>query len=167
MLWHVAQHHRISPNLRMRSHANIPQQFCSGPHIDVAFQHWCFCAAPRAKGHLLKKQAIRADFGSGVNHYSIRMRQQQTALNLAVQRNIGPTYCTPKSVTQHGPTAKQGGQQMAAGTVFLVGADACQQTFTWVPLPGTFVFTAPVRHGTAYVWLHASTFLGLMTAGTP
>jgi len=105
MRWHINQHHRISPNLRMRAHANAAQQFSTCPYIYMTFQHRRFCAAARAQSHLLKKQAIRANSCGGVNHYSIRMRQQQTALDLAVQRNIGPTYSAPKSVTQYGPTS--------------------------------------------------------------
>jgi len=61
----IIQYHRISPNLRVRSHANTPQQFCSGPHINMAFQHGGFCASSRAKGHLLKSRQFGPILAAG------------------------------------------------------------------------------------------------------
>jgi hypothetical protein len=42
----------------------------------------------RTKRHLLEQEAIRPNFDIGMNHYSIWVRQQQTAAEFAVQWDV-------------------------------------------------------------------------------
>jgi hypothetical protein len=62
-----------------------------------------FRCAPVAnpKRDLLKQQAIRPDLSFRMYDDAVRMRQQQTAAQFAIERNVGASDYAPTSVSQY------------------------------------------------------------------
>ena len=66
------------------------------------------CAAvANSKCYLLEQQTIRPDSSFRMYDDAIRMRQQQTAAQFAIERNVGASYYAPISVLQYGANSRQ------------------------------------------------------------
>ena len=50
---------------------------------------------------LLEQQAVRSDFSVRMYDDAIRMRQQQTAAQFAIERDVGASDYAPTSVSQY------------------------------------------------------------------
>jgi hypothetical protein len=87
----------------------------------------------RANRDLLKDQAVRADMRIGMNHHAIRMRQQQAAANVRIQRNIRTRHHAPEPVTQHRPLFEHERPGPARCGMPLISANRRQQCLRWRP----------------------------------
>jgi hypothetical protein len=66
------------------------------------------CAAvANSKCDLLEQQTIWSDLSFRMYDDAIRMRQQQTAAQFAIERNIGASDYAPTSVSQYGASSRQ------------------------------------------------------------
>jgi hypothetical protein len=90
----------IRSNPRMVAYRDRAQNLGARTNIDMTtdFRRAMLANTER---YLLEQQAVRADFSVRVDDDAIRMRQQQAAAQLAIQRNIGARHDTPISVPQY------------------------------------------------------------------
>jgi len=92
--------YRIRSNPRVAADGNRPQDL--GSRADVYMTADLGRATlTNTQRYLLEQQAIRADLGVRMDDDAIRMRQQQTAAQFAIQRNIGAGDHTPIAVPQY------------------------------------------------------------------
>jgi hypothetical protein len=99
--WHISGHDRICPDLGVSADTNWSQDFCSGPNLHMARDYRDAMFATASNGHLLKDQAIHADFRIRMNDNPIRMREQQPSAEAAIQRDICTSDYAPKPVIQY------------------------------------------------------------------
>jgi hypothetical protein len=96
----VVYYYRIRSNPRMVPYRDRPQYF--GPRTNVYmttdFRH---AMVVSTNGDLLEQQTIWPDSGVRMNDDAIRMRQQQTAAQFAIERDVGASHYAPTSVSQY------------------------------------------------------------------
>ena len=83
-----------------------PQYFSSRTNVYMATDFRCATVA-NTKCYLLEQQTIWPDSGVRMDDDAIRMRQQQTAAQFAIERNVGASYYAPTSVPQYGANSRQ------------------------------------------------------------
>lgn len=105
-LWNVVYHDGIRANLRMPPYRDRPQYFSSRTNVDMTSDFGCAAVAD-SQCHLLKEQTIGPDFSVRMDDDAIRMRQQQTASQLAIEGNVGAGYHAPTSVSQDCANSRQ------------------------------------------------------------
>lgn len=91
----------IGVDFGMRRYRHRPQYFGAGSNVDVAFQHRRAAAAAGSYRHLLEQQAVHADGGVRMNDYSIGVRHQEAAPDVAGQRDVCARRDAPEAVLQH------------------------------------------------------------------
>jgi len=96
----IIQDDCIGTDLGVLSDLQFTDDLSACAHIDVAFQGR-YTAGLLANRDLLKKQTIGPNLGSGMNHDTVRMRQEQAAPQFAVQWNIGTRDYRPPAVPEY------------------------------------------------------------------
>jgi hypothetical protein len=111
--------HGIRANSRMVAYRDRPQDFGSRANVYMTTDagHATVVGTDR---HLLEQQAIRADFSVRMYDDAVRMRQQQTASQFAIERNIGAGHHAPTSVPQYRADPRQRSPAAARGSVPLI-----------------------------------------------
>src|SRR5262249_13912197 len=74
--------------------------------------------------NLLKNKAIKSNLSAGVDHDSVRVRDQQTSTDVAIERNVSSRHDAPKSMTKHDPFSNDIGQRALSAQRTLVGPHA-------------------------------------------
>jgi hypothetical protein len=80
MLRNVGKHYRVRAYRRVSSETNWPQYFRAGVNFYVVPNHRNILAAIflGPNSHLLMDQTIDADFRIGMDHHTIRVRENQS-----------------------------------------------------------------------------------------
>ena len=84
----------------MVTYRNRPQNLRSRTNVNMTTDSR-HASVIGTDGDLLEQQAIRADFSVRMDDDPVRMRQQQTAAQLAIERNVGAGHHAPTSVPQY------------------------------------------------------------------
>ena len=96
-------YHRVSADLRVIADNNRPDE--PSPRTDVHMATNARYAGLRGSNcHLLKKEAIGPDFSAGMNDDPVRVRDEQSAANIAIDWNISPRDNRPKTMPQYRPS---------------------------------------------------------------
>jgi hypothetical protein len=90
----------------MAPYRDRPQYFSSRTNVDMTANFRC-AAVANSKCDLLEQQTIWPDFSFRMYDDAIRMRQQQTAAEFAIERNVGASYYAPTSVSQYCANSRQ------------------------------------------------------------
>ncbi len=92
-----------------------------GPRADVDMTaDFRRAALANTECYLLKQQAIWPDLGVRVDDYAVRMRQQQTAAQFAIQGNIGAGHYAPTPVSQYRANSWQRAPDASRRSVALI-----------------------------------------------
>jgi hypothetical protein len=76
-----------------------PEYF--GPRTNVYMTtDFRYATVVSTNGDLLEQQTIWPDSSVRMDDYAIRMRQQQTAAQFAIQRDVGASHYTPTPMSQ-------------------------------------------------------------------
>jgi hypothetical protein len=84
----------------MAADRDRPQDFGAGADVDMTADSGR-AALTNPERYLLEKQAIRADFGVWMDDDAIRMGQQQTTAQPAIERNVRAGDRAPVAVSQY------------------------------------------------------------------
>jgi hypothetical protein len=123
--WNIAYDDSIRPNACVVAYRDRPQNLGARPYVDVTTDSG-HASVIGTDGDLLEQQAVRADFSVRMYDDAIRVRQLQSASQLAIQRNVGAGHHAPTSVAQYCPGARQPPPQAPRSGVPLVRANAGQ-----------------------------------------
>jgi len=93
----IVDDYGIRTDARMVAYADGPQNLGSRTDVYMTADSG-HAAVVGADRDLLEQQAIRADLGVRMDDNAVRMRQQQTASQLAIQRNVGASHHAPAPV---------------------------------------------------------------------
>jgi hypothetical protein len=98
--------HGIRANPRMAAYRYRSKDFGSRANVNMTAdsRHATVIGTDR---YLLEQQTIRADFSVRMYDDAVRMRQQQTALQFAIERNVGAGHHAPTSVPQYRADPRQ------------------------------------------------------------
>lgn len=105
-IWHVVDYYGIRSNPRVVPYRDRPQYFSSRTNVYMATD-FRYATVVRTNRYLLEQQTIRPDSSFRMYDDAIRMRQQQTAAQFAIERNVGASYYAPTSVSQYGANSRQ------------------------------------------------------------
>jgi hypothetical protein len=103
----VGRYDGIGANAGMSTDMHWAQNFCASPNINVALDHRSTAPAASSDRHLLKDQTVHTNLSIWVNHDTVRVRSKKSTADLAIERNVGASDDTPKSVDEHEPFAKK------------------------------------------------------------
>jgi hypothetical protein len=96
----VVYYYGIRSNPRMVPYRDRPQYFGARTNVDMTTD--CrYATVVSTNGDLLEQQTIWPDSGVRMDDDAIRMRQQQTAAQFAVERDVGASHYAPTSVSQY------------------------------------------------------------------
>jgi hypothetical protein len=84
----------------MGPYRDRPQHFGARTNVYMTTDLRC-ATVVSTEGDLLEQQTIWPDSSVRMDDDAIRMRQQQTAAQIAIQGNIGAGYYAPTSVSQY------------------------------------------------------------------
>jgi hypothetical protein len=96
----IVKDYGVRTNARMVTYRDRPQDLRSRANVYMTTDSR-HATVIGTDGDLLEQEAIRADFGVRMNDDSVRMRQQQTAAQLAIERNVGACHHAPISMPQY------------------------------------------------------------------
>ena len=105
-IWNVVYYYGIRSNPGVVPYRDRPQYFSSRTNVYMTTDFRCATVAS-TKCYLLEQQTIWPDFSFRMYDDAIRMRQQQTAAQFAIERNVGASYYAPTSVSQYGGNSRQ------------------------------------------------------------
>jgi hypothetical protein len=105
----------------------------TGANIDIIANHGQSAAMAGTNCNLLKYKAIESNSGCGMDHDSVRVRDQKATTDLAVERNVSRCHDAPKAMAKDDPFLKDSGKDAGSLLPTLVGANAQQQLATGVP----------------------------------
>lgn len=148
----VFQDDRIRANLRMGSNLGAAKNFRSGADVDMTSDFWearSFAAGVTDR-HLLKYQTIYANLGSRMNDNAVRVRDQQSSSDLAIEWDVSTSGNRPKTMAQDDRLADACCKEALLFLPVLIAADCEQELSPGVPKPGR-CFTTPVGNFGAYV----------------
>ena len=77
-----------------------PQYFGSRTNVYMTTD-FRYATVVGTNGYLLEQQTIWPDLSFRMDDDAVRMRQQQTAAEFAIDRNVGASYYAPTSVSQY------------------------------------------------------------------
>jgi len=95
----VVYYYGIRSNPRMVPYRDRPQYFGARTNVDMTTD-FGYATVVSTNGDLLEQQTIWPDSGVRMDDDAIRMRQQQTAAQFAVERDVGASHYAPTSVSQ-------------------------------------------------------------------
>lgn len=147
--WHIRKDNSVCSDLCVRSDANRAENFCPGPNIDVASDLRNTRPIVCSDSHLLKYQTIHPDPGLGMDHDSIRMRDEQAPADTAAQRYVSTRHDAPEAMAQDKPLARQNGDRSLLAPPMLVASDSSQKLSAGIPKT-TRSLARPVRNVSAY-----------------
>ena len=90
----------------MMPYRDGPQYFSSRTNVYMTTDIR-YATVVGTNGYLLKQQTIWPDFSFRMYDDAIRMRQQQTAAQFAIERNVGASDYAPTSVSQYCANSRQ------------------------------------------------------------
>jgi hypothetical protein len=96
----VVYYHGVRSNPRMVPNRNRPQYLGSRTNVDMT-TNLRDAAVVSANGDLLEQQAIWPDCSIRMYDDAIRVRQQQTAAQFAIERDVGASHYAPTSMSQY------------------------------------------------------------------
>jgi hypothetical protein len=99
-IWNVVYDYGIRSNPCMAADRDRPQDLGSRTDVHMTGDFRC-AMLTNTKGYLLEQQTVRADLSFRMDDDAIRMRQQQTAAQFAIQGNVGASDYAPTSVSQY------------------------------------------------------------------
>jgi len=140
----IVDDHGIRTDACMVAYPDRPQNLGARTDVDMTADSG-HATVVGADGDLLEQQAIRADLGVWMDDEAIRMRQQQTASQLAIQRNVGASHHAPASVPQYRANPRQCPPEAARRVVTLIGANTGQQSSRWRPFKPPLALPRPIR----------------------
>jgi hypothetical protein len=73
--------------------------------------------------NLLKNKAIDSNYGIGMNYDPIGMWNEQPAANMAVERYVGASHDTPKTMTGDQPFENEANSNAVFSSPVLVSSD--------------------------------------------
>jgi hypothetical protein len=95
----IVQYYGIGPNPRMVPYRDRPQNFGTRTNVDMTTD-FRDATVVGTNSDLLEQQAIWPDSSVRMDDDAIRMRQQQTAAQFAIERDVGASHYTPTSMSQ-------------------------------------------------------------------
>jgi hypothetical protein len=101
--FYIIGDNRVGTDPGTRPDFNWSQDLGAGANVDVVSDPGNTRSLSVSDRNLLKDQAIHADLSFRMNYDAIGMGNEETAANLACQRDIGAGYGTPEPMAQHQP----------------------------------------------------------------
>jgi len=141
---YVSQNYRVGADLGVLSDPQLPDDLGAGAYVDVAFESR-YTARRLPDRDLVKQKTIRANLSIGMNHDAVRMRQEQAAAQIAIQRNIGASNQRPPAMSEHCEPAQPSGTYPSRIEQTLIVANARQKGARWRPFESRFLLSRPVR----------------------
>jgi hypothetical protein len=105
-IWNIVDHYSIRSNPRMVAYRDRAQNLGARTNVDMTTD-FRRAVLTNTERYLLEQQAVRTDFSVRMDDDAVRMRQQQAASQLAIERNIGAGHDTPISVPQYRADPRQ------------------------------------------------------------
>jgi hypothetical protein len=105
-IWNVAYYYGIRSNPGVVPYPDRPQYFSARTNVYMATD-FRYATVVGTNGYLLEQQAIWPDFSFRMYDDAVRMRQQQTASQLAIEGNVSASYYAPTSVSQYRAKPRQ------------------------------------------------------------
>jgi hypothetical protein len=138
---HIAEDDSVRANFGVIADGDPAQHLGPGSDVDVP----CDARHPsavssRAYGHLLKNQAIGANFSVGMNDHAVGMGEQQASAEPHRERYFDPRYDGPKSMACDGRATKHARQRVVSLAKRLVIANRPDDLTTRLKGPGVDCF---------------------------
>ena len=137
------QDQRVGADLGVIADHDIAEHSSARANIDATSYDWSARLSTGSQRHLLKDQAVWADAGSGVNHDSVWVRDQQAPTDFALEGDFGCGDDRPEPMLQRPCLLHQAGGGAFSLAPGLILADRLEKSSAWVP-KGARYFARPI-----------------------
>lgn len=143
----ITKHDGVGAYFRVSADDDSAEYLCPRPDVYRSFQSRnTRDAASHTDRHLLKQQAVGAEFRIRVHNDAVGVRHHQAASNLTVQRNIATSQRRPKSVARGCGSPRQRCVNPSVTQQRLILSESSQHLTRRIPLERGTRFSPPVWH---------------------
>ena len=140
--WDIVEDHSIGAHSTSGAERDAAKYFGPSPNVDSPLERRHARAATNTKRHLLHQQAVGPNPNIGMNHYSLRVRHEEPALDLGIQRNIGSGDHRPPSMSSDDRRTHHDSSPSTRES--RIQSDRPQKLSSGVPLERSHSFSAPI-----------------------